>query len=295
MSVYDELLVGAVDLHCHVDFELGYDHLRKIQPEWQWLPQAEAMGMRGVVLKSHWWPTGQDAYYLRQLYDGAVQVVPSVTLNHVAGGPSLWVVESAVAMGCKVVHLPTWSSASDVAAGGMSTRLAGLLETLRPQDLPGLRFDRDGRLTAEGAELLRFCNDQDLTLATGHISWQETMLFVEEARRIGFERLLFTHPLSQGVAAPLEAVRTAAASGCWVEMPWTTIAPGRRSGAEVVEWARAVGLDRVVASTDHFRGGSPPPPLLFRSYLGELYDGGMSLDEVHLVAASNPARVLGWE
>ena len=295
MSLYDELLVGAIDLHCHIDFELGYEHLRKIEPEWSWLPKAEAMGMRGVVLKSHWWPTGQDAYYLRQLYDGEVRVVPSVTLNSVAGGPALWTVESAAAMGCRVVFLPTWSAAADLAARGMSSRLAAVLPSLRPEELTGIRFDRDGRLSGEGVALVRFCAERELTLATGHISWQETMLFVEEARRVGFDRLVFTHPLSSHVAAPLEAVQAAARQGCWIEMPWNTIAPGRRSGAEAVQWARTVGLEHVVVSTDYFRGGSPPPPLLLRSYLGELYDGGLSPEEVHRVAARNPARVLGWD
>src|SRR5680860_674884 len=295
MSVYDELLVDAVDVHCHVDFELGYDHLRKIQPEWQWLPQAEAMGMRGVVLKSHWWPTGQDVYYLRQLYDGDVQLVPSITLNGVAGCPRLWVVESAVAMGCQVVYLPTWSSANDLAGGGMSARLAKVIHTLQPTRIPGLQFQHEGRLSAEGKELLHYCKNQGLTLATGHISWNETMLFVEEARRIRYDRLLFTHPLSHGVSAPLEAVRAAANQGCWVEMPWTNMAPGRRSGAQLVEWARSVGLERIVASTDYFRGSCPPPPMLFRFYLGELYNGGLSLDEIRQIAATNPARALGWD
>ena len=295
MSAYSELLVGAIDVHCHVDFELGYQVFRKIEPEWAWLPQAESLGMRGVVLKSHWWPTGQDVYYLRQLYQGDVELVPSIALNHVVGGPTLWAIESAASMGCGVVHLPTWSAANDVAMHGMSSRLSGVLDTFRPEQVHGLRFDDGGRLTAEAVELLHYCNNKNLTLASGHVSWQETMLFVEQAQRVGFQRLLFTHPLAHNVDAPVEVVRQAAQQGCWIEMPWTTIAPGRRTGAQVVEWARAVGLDRIVASTDYFRPGSPPPPLLFRSFLAELYDGGMSLEEIHLIAAKNPARLLGWE
>jgi hypothetical protein len=55
MSQYDELLVGAIDLHCHVDLEFSARAFRKREPEWQWLPKAEALGMRGAVLKSHWY------------------------------------------------------------------------------------------------------------------------------------------------------------------------------------------------------------------------------------------------
>jgi hypothetical protein len=57
VSVYDELLHCAIDLHVHVDVELSLSAVRKREPEWLWLPKAEALGMRGVVLKSHWWPT----------------------------------------------------------------------------------------------------------------------------------------------------------------------------------------------------------------------------------------------
>lgn len=295
MSVYDELLVGAVDLHCHVDFELGYEHFRKIEPEWDWLPQAGAMGMRGVVLKSHWWPTAADVYYLRRLYEGPVRVVPSVTLNHVVGGPAPWVVESAAAAGCEVVFLPTWSSASDLERQGMSRRIAQVLPSLRLDGITGVSFAQEGRLTEPAHELLRLCHELGLVLATGHIAWQETMLFADEARDIGFERLLFNHPLSRSVNAPLEAVKRAAERGCWVELPWTTVAPGRRSGAAVAEWARTVGLSRIVTSTDYFRPSSPPPPLLLRSFLAELLDAGLAAHEIRQLAAANPARLLGWD
>ena len=51
MSVYDEMIEGAIDVHCHIDFEFSAKE-RKREPEFLWLPKAEASGMRGVVLKS---------------------------------------------------------------------------------------------------------------------------------------------------------------------------------------------------------------------------------------------------
>ena len=56
MTLYDDMMEGAIDVHCHIDFEFSAKE-RKREPEFLWLPKAEAMGMRGVVLKSHWWPT----------------------------------------------------------------------------------------------------------------------------------------------------------------------------------------------------------------------------------------------
>ena len=57
MNRYDDLLQDTIDLHCHVDLEFSETLFRKRGPEDEWLPAAERSGMRGVVLKSHLWPT----------------------------------------------------------------------------------------------------------------------------------------------------------------------------------------------------------------------------------------------
>ena len=81
MSIYDELLHGAIDLHVHVDLEFSVSAIRKREPERMWLPKAELLGMRGVVLKSHWWPTAPAVSYIEQLYTGPVQLWSSITLT----------------------------------------------------------------------------------------------------------------------------------------------------------------------------------------------------------------------
>jgi len=53
MGLYEEFLVDAIDLHCHIDIEFSETAFRKREPEWEWLPKAEALGMRGILLKSH--------------------------------------------------------------------------------------------------------------------------------------------------------------------------------------------------------------------------------------------------
>ncbi len=97
MSIYEELLADTIDLHCHIDREFAEGAFRKREPEAEWLPKAEALHMRGVVLKSHWWPTAVAVPYIRELYQGPVQLWSSIVLNPIAGGPELWAVESAAA------------------------------------------------------------------------------------------------------------------------------------------------------------------------------------------------------
>jgi hypothetical protein len=86
MTIYDELVQDTIDLHCHVDLEFSQTDLRKREPEWEWLPKAEKMGMRGVLLKSHWFPTAAVVPYIDRLYAGPTTLWSSAVLNPIAGG-----------------------------------------------------------------------------------------------------------------------------------------------------------------------------------------------------------------
>ena len=87
MTIYDEFMQDAIDVHCHIDFEFSAKE-RKREPEFQWLPKAEIMGMRGVVLKSHWWPTVNVVPYILSSVQTKVALWSSVALNITAGGPN---------------------------------------------------------------------------------------------------------------------------------------------------------------------------------------------------------------
>jgi hypothetical protein len=298
MSIYEDCLADTIDLHCHIDVEFALDGWRKREPEWAWLPKAEALGMRGVLLKSHWWPSAVAAPYIRQLYQGPVEVFSSIVLNPAVGGAELWAAEAAARLGARMVFLPTWGSCHDLREQGMIVRnvLPRAYRTWRADQIDGLTFvDDAGKLTARGRELLHFCREQGLTLGTGHVSWQESLAFVEEAHAAGFGRLVVTHPLSEVIAMPVEAAQRAAELGAWLEVCWTQIAPGRLDPAAVVDWIRRVGVERVVVSTDYFRSTLPSEPEVFRFLLGTLYDAGLTPAEVRQVAAINPALALGLE
>src|SRR3954469_11776648 len=178
VSIYEDFLRDAIDLHCHIDLELSTEVFRKREPEWEWLPKAEALGMRGIVLKSHWWPTAVATPYIRALYHGPVEPFSSVVLNPVAGGTELWAVESAAALGARMVFLPTWGSCHDLEHGGFHRTMMRAYRTFDPAQVTGTSFlDADGQLVARGRELLEYCQLHDLSLATGHVSWPESLAF----------------------------------------------------------------------------------------------------------------------
>jgi hypothetical protein len=293
MTFYDELIEGAIDIHCHIDFEFSAKE-RKREPEFQWLPKAEAMGMRGVVLKSHWWPTVNVVPYILASLDTKVGLWSSVALNITAGGPNPCVIEACAELGGKMVFLPTWSARNDVERKGFSHRIKSYYKNHAQLENPNYYFlDGKGKLTLRGREIIECCREHDLTLGMGHVSWQESLAFIEAARDLRFNKVVVNHAHSHIIAMPLDAMKRAAELGAFVEVCWNALAPGRMDSPQLVEQLRAVGLRQVVASTDYFRPYSPNPPELMRMFLGMLHEGGLSKEEVKLVACTNPARLMG--
>ena len=295
MTLYDEMLVGAIDLHCHIDLELTKEEPKR-EPEPCWLPKAEAMGLRGLVLKSHWWPTVNVVPYILASVKTNVSLWSSVVLNVSAGGPKPCVIEACAALGGKMVFLPTWSARNDILQKGFSHRLRSVYKNFGTLGNSGFVFTNDrGQLLPEGYELVECCKAYNLVLGTGHVSWQESLAFAQAAHGMGFRALVINHPLSAFIDAPLDALRRAAELGAFVEACWNHLAPGRMASPELVEKLRVIGLEQVVASTDYYRPYSPNPAELLRMFLGMLYEGGLTKDEIKQVACVNPARVLGLE
>ncbi len=295
MTIYDEFMQDAIDVHCHIDFEFSAKE-RKREPEFQWLPKAETMGMRGVVLKSHWWPTVNVVPYILSSVQTKVALWSSVALNITAGGPNPCVVEACAELGGKMVFLPTWSARNDVERKGFSDRIKSYYKSHAQLENPNYYFlDNKGKLINRGRELIECCKAHDLTLGMGHVSWQESLAFIEAGREMGFNRIVVNHAQSHIIAMPVDAMKRAADMGAFVEVCWNALAPGRMNSPELVNQLRDIGLRQVVASTDYFRPYSPNPVELMRMFLGMLHAGGLSKDEIKLVACINPARLMGLE
>jgi hypothetical protein len=290
------MLVGASDLHVHVDLEFSRTRFRKALPEWEWLHRAEQSGMRAVLLKSHLWPTVTSATALERLYPGRVHVATSVTLNPMVGGVDPWAVEAAADMGASAVFMPTWGSAGDREHGGFHKRLTESFEHFDPARLSVTSVvDDAGALIPGAQEVLRLAHQRGLMLSTGHLAWRESLALAQEANRLGFERLVLAHPLSVSVDAPHDVVHEIVRLGAYAEFCWPTVSPGRRSPAEVIGLIREIGAGRTILTSDYFGGAGPSPSDLLRMLAGVLYDNGLTVEEIRTAAVTNPAHLLSLD
>lgn len=290
----DRLLEGSIDTHCHGYPEISFDVKMRVEDLEAFRLAAQAK-MKGIVLKSHMWPTMGRVYQMKDKIEG-IEVWSSITLNTSSGGFSPWVTESALKQGAKVIWLPTWSSRNDIQRGGFSRMMKPWLPTLnRIQPEDGLSvFNDSGELDQNVKEILALAKDYDVAIFTGHISPEESLAVAREAKKMGFKKLLMTHPDSNAVGATMDHVKEMAGMGFFIETTFLGLLPAfwRISLKDLCQRIKDVGAKRWVLSTDTFFEWSAPPSEMMRMFIASALSAGMTVDEVDLMVRKNPSELL---
>ena len=292
---FGALLAGAFDVHVHGQPDLA-PSFRNRGDDLEVLRLARAYGITGWVLKSHLWLTTDRAAALqRAVGDPGFTVYGSITLNPPMGGVSAAVVELAAAHGARVVFLPTWGSAADVARGGYISRLLGQVAPSFPcyeaKNAISL-LAPSGALSGECREVIDACRSLGLSLATGHASLAESRAVAAYCAQVG-QRLLVTHPLHYS-RDPGE-LREFTDAGAFVEFCNAPLIhpDAHLSVRDVHEAMSALGPDRVVLSTDAFSRWAPPEPECLRMFTEQLAYLGWQPAQLRQMTAANPRAFLG--
>lgn len=295
LPALDALLHGAVDLHHHGFPEFTLDHPTR-QDDAEELRQADAAGMAGIVMKSHFFPTTALSWRLNRMGLRA-KAFASITMNPCAGGFLPIAVEAAARQDAKALFLPTWGAAADQRRGGFSHHLTEFLnQASRLDPERGLTVtDSQGRIRPEVTDCLAIAAEFGMMVATGHVSPQESLAVVHEAKRLGVREVMFQHPDSGSIGATREDIRQIAAAGGTVEFCAIGFTPAfqRLPMRECLDIIREVGAERVVLTTDCFFGWMPPAPELLRMTLGSMLHHGLTEREAALLVRDNPRRLLG--
>lgn len=295
----NSLLAGAVDVHVH-----GYPDAG---PNWPMrtddrttVSLARDCGMRGIVLKSHFWPTMDRARMLNEeLADRSFAVHGSITLNPLIGGLQPETVEAAAGHGAKVVYLPTWGSANDNAhetlvRGRIIDREFPRLSRSLDESAISIRT-ANGKLRPEVREILAIAEERDLVVSTGHVSLDESAALAEASAEIGYRQLLFGHPFSANIGASIRAAKEIAEMGAFIELTalHTMLPSHPLPVTDVYRAIRECGAANVVISSDVYFDWLPPHVEVLRMFTGQLRFLGVTDEELRTMLVSNPARMLG--
>jgi len=184
----------------------------------------------------------------------------------------------------RIVWLPTFDAANQVKGKG-----------------PQVEVSRDGKLLPSVLALLDYiATRKELVLETGHVSAEEALLVIREARARGIAHVVATHGMGAPTNLSVAQAQEAARMGAYIEFVYGgTLEPGSKlTVAKFAEWIRAVGPAHCILSSD--LGGARPYPRPMPAqgmldFMNALHTLGMPVADINLMAKTNPARILGLE
>jgi hypothetical protein len=325
MDLPDALLRGAIDVHVHAGPHLRSSP-RRADPI-QVAREARAAGMRAIVYLDVFKESAGTAWLVSRAVDG-IAVFGGLILASNHGGLNPRAVKTALryGAGARFVSLGAHSTRylvereGRIVDGGVipyarSSPAFAASELPRSIDVP-----LTGSPPAALREVLALIADHPHAfLNTGHHAPETALRIVELARAAGIARVLVAHFPRRRMT--LEQQREAVAMGAMLEAAYADFvyptgfprahyydepehrshgiaddaAPPPRGLAGLVDDIRRIGAEHFVLASDYGIRGGPTPVEGMRACITALLDQDVASDDVVLMTARNPARLLALE
>jgi hypothetical protein len=278
-------LMGAIDIHAHMGpdsapREIDADDLARL---------GKQLGMRGMVMKNHWESTASMVYLMRKEVPG-IELFGGITQDLAVGGINIEAVKHMVNVKGgygRVVWLPTFDSENTVRGRG-----------------PQVPVAKDGKLLPGVIALIDYiAAHPQLMLETGHVSAEEALLVIREARAHGVKHIVVTHAMAGPINMTIAQMQQAAKDGAYLEFVYAATL-GTNPTLTIQKYAeamRAVGPQHCIMATD--LGGTPAPgnpprpfpPQGLLEFMQKMHAQGFSVADVNQMAKTNPALALGLD
>jgi len=268
-----DYLKGAIDLHLHAGPDVRERKLTYLEAA----IQAKEVGMKAILIKSHSTITADIASLIQPLVTD-ISVLGGVALNYPLGGLNPRAVETALRLGAKQIWMPTLSSANQYRYEGKKGGITIL--------------NREGHLKKEVTEILEILSKKDVILSTGHLSQNEIMVLVKEARKKKIQKILITHPDHHLIAMPLEVQKQLAREGVLFDRCFPTERTCVLNMEEMAKRIREVGVRSSILTSDFGQPENPFPVEGLRSYINQLMKSGFSQREIDQMVKINPRNLL---
>ncbi|MCV9937077.1 DUF6282 family protein [Boseaceae bacterium BT-24-1] len=291
-----DLLIGAVDLHCHS----GPAAMPRILDHHEAMLDAAAAKFRAVVYKDHFYLGTAHAILLEKLvpYTG-VRLFSGIALNNASGGFNPHAVDHAIKLGGTIVWMPTLSAKNHIdvlASGAVKTFPKTAQKMLDP--IPLTPLSADGKLTDDVKLILDLIAAGDIILAGGHLSTPELFAVFEEAKARGVRKLLVNHPTYMVNNCSDAEIRGLVSLGAVMEHSICMFVEGKSKKFEPPELRRVIevaGVDNTVLCSDLGLTGSPRPIDGYREVVGHLLDLQFTESEIKRLTGGRAAELLGLE
>ncbi len=288
----DELLANAIDCHAHG----GSDPMERLLLEDDIGIDYTEAGMRAMVVKTWYTPSASRNALVQKIvnrYAEARGLRPvlcygGIVLNYSVGGFNPEAVRKCLGFpGMKYVWMPMVDSYHHRRV--VYDDWSGY----------GLTFLDDTRKVIPAVqEILRVIADHDLVLASGHYPYADTAILVEEARRLGVDKIEIIHPAHIHSKHTIAQMQEQAARGAKLmlsglgAMAFPLHESGPLYAARIV---KEVGAENLVYGSDFGQLQNFPHIVANRWMIKLLLAYGCTKEEIRTVFQVTGARLLGLE
>jgi hypothetical protein len=167
-----------------------------------------------------------------------------------------------------------------------------------PKDVKGIFIlQEDGSLVPELGPILEIVAKNGMILATGHLSPEEGLALISEAKKVGVDKIVVTHPVATFVNYSIEQMHEALSRGAtYLEHVFNDCTPQVANPlppSALGDAIRAIGPEYCIMSTDSGQVVNPPPVKVMAWYIKEMLQYGFSQKAIRTMTIANPGRILG--
>lgn len=290
------IMEGAVDLHCHSGPSVmarDFNHVEALQ-------EAADAGFKAMLIKDHYYSATPITALLNETHGHlGVALFSGVPLNNANGGFNKHAVDAGIALGAKLVWMPTFSSKNHIDSPyGIKAGFPHTIKKMIPFD-PLTPIDENGAVKDEVKVILDMIAEHDVILSGGHLHISEILKVFEEAKKRGVKRLLVNHPSFILEATHADIRHLVEEYDAYIEHSLCMFVKVSKRDPlppeDLDELIKAGTVDRTILASDLGQKGIDHPVVGFRNVIKVCLDLGYPDEDIRKMISGNPLRLLGVE
>lgn len=286
MNTIQKIIKQAIDIHVHIGPEIIPRKYTVSE-----LIKAETGKIGGMVLKNHFYATTGFIKGVKSKKN--LKLFGSIVLNNSVGGLNKEVIlaTSYISNDPFFVWFPT------INAGNFLKKSEYEIapEWVNKNNFRARKASKTTPVILTRKKVLavlKTIKECNAILATGHISWQETIMLVDEALQIGIKQIVITHPIYQQINMPTDIQIVLAKKGCFIEQCYSMYSIDKIPIKKIAQQIKAVGSKSIILSSDVGQTFSLSPSRALRKFGELLLKEGISYKELYQMIVINPKKLL---
>lgn len=289
---YRLLIKNAIDLHVHIGPEIIP---RKYNLQ-ELIIQEEGK-ISGIGVKSHFYPT----VAISRIKNSRLRIIRSVTLNNYIGGLNPEIIRASTELAKKpiIVWFPTINAQNFLEKSDWEIRPEWVnnptFKARAAKNVKGIKVtDGKNKITKKAMLVLDVVKEYNCILATGHISWQEAEILVENANKMGIKRIIITHPIYQLINMPIKIQKKLAKMGAYIEQCYSMYSIDRIPMAKIAKQIKEIGSESCILSSDTGQVFSRSPSECLLDFIRLLEKEGLQENDFYQMLVKNPRKLITY-